>query len=108
MKKAWCRKAIAVFVLGVVGLAAGCFEPNVDGKYRDADGAVRVELKDGKASIDVGPVHIDAKYAVDGDKVTIKPNGGPNPDEVVLTIGKDGSLAATKPNALFDRLVKEK
>jgi len=108
MNRAWWRKAVFFFVLGSMGLAAGCGETDVDGKYRDAGGAVRVILKDGKASMDVGPVHIDAKYTVDGDKVTIKPNGGPNPDEVVLTIGKDGSLAATKPNALFDRLVKEK
>ena len=108
MNRAWRRNTAVVFVLTYIGLLAGCSQTNVDGKYRDAEGAVTVVLKDQRASMDFGPVHIDAKYTVDGDKVTIKPEGGPNPDAVVLTIGKDGSLIATTPNPLFSKLVKAK
>ena len=108
MKDSWFRSAVVVFVLTSTGLAVGCFETNVDGKYRDPEGVVKVELKDGKATMDVGQVHIDGKYTVDGDKVTLKPVNGPNPDTLVLTIGKDGSLTATNPNPLFDKLVKTK
>jgi hypothetical protein len=53
-------------------------------------------------------VYIDGKYTVDGDKVTLKPVNDPNPDTLILTIGKDGSLNATSPNPLFDKLVKTK
>jgi hypothetical protein len=108
MNRTHGRNAVAVFVLGYLGLAAGCSQTNVDGKYQDLAGAVTVELKDQKASMDIGPVHIDAKYTVDGDKVTIKPDGGPNPDAVVLNISKDGSLVAATPNPLFNKLVKAK
>jgi hypothetical protein len=100
------RNAVIGLVLGSMGLAAGCSGANVDGKYRDAQGAVKMELKDGKAAMDIGPVHIDAKYSVDGDKLTITPAAGPNPDAIALTIGKDGSLTATTPNPLFEKLVK--
>jgi hypothetical protein len=108
MKKAWFRNAVLIFVLASVGLAVGCSATNVEGKYQDREGAVKMELKDGKATIDFGLIHIDAKYTVDGDKVTIKPISGPNPDSMVLTIGKDGSLNAATPNPLFDKLVKTK
>jgi len=59
MKDSWFRSAVVVFVLTSTGLAVGCFEKNVDGKYRDPEGLVKVELKDGKATLDVGQVHID-------------------------------------------------
>jgi hypothetical protein len=108
MKNAWFRKAVVVLILTAMGFAAGCFETNVDGKYRGPEGVVRLELKDGKVAMDVGQIHIDGKYTVDGDKLTIKPVAGPNPDVVVLTIQKDGSLKADRPNELFDRLIKVK
>ncbi|MBV9183088.1 MAG: hypothetical protein JO356_17435 [Acidobacteria bacterium] len=107
MKNSWSRKAIVVLALTTVGIAAGCFDADVDGKYREAEGAVKLELKEGKATLDVGQVRIDGKYTVDGDKVTIRPVDGPNPDTLVLTVGKDGSLSAP-PNGLFTKLVKTK
>jgi hypothetical protein len=106
MNGAVCRSAVVAFVLGSIGLAVGCSGPNVEGKYRDADGGVKLDLKGGRAAMDVGPVHIDANYTVDGDKLTIRPDGGPNPDAIALAVGKDGSLTATTPNPLFGKLVK--
>ena len=94
MNGAAVRNAVVAFVLGSMGLAAGCSGANVEGKYHDAGGAVKLDLKDGRAAMDVGPVHINAKYTVDGNKLTIKPDGGPNPEAIALAIGKDGSLTA--------------
>jgi hypothetical protein len=108
MNTLWCRRAVVVLVVTAMGFAAGCFNTDVSGKYRDAEGAVKLELKDGKATLDVGQVRIDGKYSLDGDTITIKPIDGPNPDTLVLTVGKDGSLATAKRNQLFEKLIKEK
>ena len=43
---------------------------NPDGKYRDSDGTVTLELKDGKASMNFAQIHMDGTYTVDGDKLT--------------------------------------
>jgi hypothetical protein len=108
MKNSWLHKAVAVLTLAVIALAIGCFDPDVTGKYRDTEGAVQVELKGGKATLDLGQLRIDAKYVQDGDKVTITPEGGPSRDVIVLTVDKDGALVANPPNPLFSKLVKIK
>ena len=108
MSKTWIRKVVAVCALVVIGFAVGCFNDPA-GSYRDAEeanGATVLELKDGKATINFGQIRIDAKYTVDGDKVTIKPEGGPA-QTLVLIIQGDGSLKAETPNPLFQKLVKK-
>jgi len=108
MKNAWVRKTMVVLSLAAVSLAVGCFDPDVTGRYRDTEGAVQVELKDGKATVLLGQIRIDGKYTQDGDKVTITPDGGPSRDVLVLTVDKDGSLNSATPNPLFSKLVKAK
>jgi len=109
MKNIWFRKVVAALTLAVVGFAVGCFDPDVTGKYRDNEGAVQLELKSsGQATLNLGQLRIDAKYTQDGDKVTITPEGGPSPNVLVLSVDKDGSLVATTPNSLINKLVKMK
>jgi len=108
MRSTWIRKVLAVCTLAVIGFAVGCFNDPA-GSYRDAEephGGTVLELKDGKATINFGQMRIDAKYTVDGDKVTIKPEGGPA-EPLVLIIQSDGSLKAERANPLFQRLVKK-
>ena len=59
MNSPWIRKALLVSVLAGAALAVGCGGTNPDGKYRDSDGAVTLELKGGKANLDYGQIHID-------------------------------------------------
>jgi hypothetical protein len=88
----WVRKALLVSVLAGAALVVGCGSANPDGKYRDSDGAVNLELKDGKASLDYGQIHIDGTYKVDGDKITIQPVVGDTRQTMVFVINKDGSI----------------
>jgi hypothetical protein len=49
-----------------------CGDPDRDGKYRDSDGAVTLDLKGGKASLNYGKLHFDGTYTVDGDKTRLR------------------------------------
>jgi hypothetical protein len=92
MNSSWIRKALLISVLAGAGLAMACGS-NPDGKYRDSDGTVTLELKDGKASMNFAQIHMDGTYTVDGDKLTIRPVSGDTSQTMVLTINKDGSLS---------------
>jgi hypothetical protein len=92
MNSSWIRKALLLSVLAGAGLAVGCGGPDRDGMYRDSAGAVTLELKGGKASLNYGGLHVDGAYTVDGDKITIKPTVGETSQTMVLTINKDGSI----------------
>jgi hypothetical protein len=104
MNSRWISKTLLVFVLAGVGLAVACGS-NPEGKYRDADGSVTLELKSGKAGLNYGQVHIDGAYTVDGDKLTIRPLEGATEQTMVFTMNKDGSLTGP-PGIGMDHLVK--
>jgi hypothetical protein len=87
----WMRKATLVSVLAAAALAIGC-GGNPEGKYRDAQGAVTLELKGGKATLEYGRIRIDGTYTVDGDKITMRPTVGNTSQTMVFTINKDGSI----------------
>ena len=106
MNGLWIRKALLVSVLAGVGFAMGC-GAHVEGTYRDADGAVTLQLKAGKASLDVGPEHIDAAYSVSGNKLTLTPLEGNTNQTIVFTIDSDGSLEAPA-GTMFPKLLKQK
>src|SRR5271163_2316060 len=107
MNRSWIRKAVLVLVLADVGFAIGCTGTNPEGKYQDSGNAVTLELKGGKASLNFGMVHIDGSYAVDGDKITIRPLEGDTSQTMVFAINKDGSLAGP-PGSEIPRLDKAK
>ena len=92
MNSLWVRKALLVSVLAGATLAVGCGGTNPDGQYRDSDSAVTLQLKDGKANLDYGQVHIDGTYKVDGAKITIRPVVGDTSQTMVFVINKDGSI----------------
>jgi hypothetical protein len=106
MNSRWIRKALLVSVLAGVGLAVAC-GANPEGTYRDPDGAVTLQLKGGKASMNVGPLHIDAAYNLDGNKLTLTPLQGDTRQTIVFTIDKDGSLDGP-PDSMFPKLLKQK
>ncbi|HYB62212.1 MAG TPA: hypothetical protein VEH50_12140 [Methylomirabilota bacterium] len=106
MNNRWIRKVLLVSVLAGVGLAVAC-GANPEGTYRDPDGAVRLQLKSGKASLDVGPLHLDAAYKVDGDKLTLTPLQGDTRQTIVFTIDKDGSLEGP-PDSMFPKLLRQR
>jgi hypothetical protein len=83
--------ALLIALLVGATLAAGCGS-NLEGKYRDAEGAVTLELKDGKANLNYGGLQLDATYTVDGDKISLRPTGGETAQTMVLTVNKDGSI----------------
>jgi hypothetical protein len=91
MKSPWMRKALLVTVLAAAVLAAGCGS-NPEGKYRDAQGAVTLELKGGMATLDYGRIRIDGTYTVDGNKITMRPTVGNTSQTMVFTLNKDSSI----------------
>jgi hypothetical protein len=93
MKNKFFRKLLIVSVLAGVSFAVAC-GANPEGKYADADNAVTLELKGGKASLNFGGIHIEGNYKVDGNKVTISPLTGDTSQTVVFTMNSDGSLDA--------------
>lgn len=105
------REALLVFVLAGTGFAAGCGGSifgggsSPTGKYQAPDGSVTLELNGGKAGLNIGPVHIDGAYTVDGAKLTIRPLEGAISQTMVFTINKDGSLDPPQ-RAPFPRLQK--
>jgi|ERR1700683_703261 hypothetical protein len=103
----WMRRVLLISVLAGVGLSAACGAGNPEGKYRDADGTVTLELTGGKASINFGQIHMDGTYTVDGDKLTIRPTTGDTSQTMVLTINKDGSLQGPQ-GSMITRLEKAK
>jgi hypothetical protein len=92
MNTTWIRKALLISVLAGAALAVGCGSASPDGKYQDSNGAVTLELKGGKASLDYGQIHSDGTYTVDGDKITIQPVVGDTRQTVVFVMNKDGSI----------------
>lgn len=107
MKTPWMLKTILVLVLAGGSLAVGCGNSSVEGTYKDSEGAVTLELKGGKASLNAGMVRIDGAYTVDGNKVTIRPTEGADADALVFTIDKDGSLDPP-PGGAFTKLGRTK
>jgi hypothetical protein len=106
MKCAWIRNVVLIFVMAGTCLAIGCGS-KPSGTYRDAEGAVTLQLNDGKATLDFGMIHLDAAYKVDGDKVTLTPLQGDMSQTMVFTVNSDGSLAGP-PGSEMPRLVKAK
>lgn len=101
------RRSVVILTLAVMALTAGCTASDVIGKYRDTDGN-KLELKSGGAAIiEVGQIRIDAKYTVSGGKVIVKPEGGPSPDNLTLTMESDGSLVPQE-NPVFTKFTKVK
>jgi hypothetical protein len=85
------RKATLVSVLATAALAIGC-GGNPEGKYRDSDGSVTLELKGDKATLDYGRIRIDGTYTVDGNKITMRPTVGETSQTMVFTMNNDGSI----------------
>jgi hypothetical protein len=106
MNSSWIRKAVLISVMAGTCLAIGCGS-KPSGTYRDSDGAVTLQLNDGKASLDFGMIHLDAAYKVDGNKVTLTPLQGDVSQTMVFTVNSDGSLAGP-PGSEMPRLVKAK
>jgi hypothetical protein len=106
MTSSWIRKAILISIMAGACLAIGCGS-KPEGTYKDPDGAVTLALKDGKASLDFGMIHIDAAYTVDGDKLTLTPLQGNAAQAMVFVINSDGSLAGP-PGSEMPKLVKAK
>jgi hypothetical protein len=99
------RRFVAMATLAAMTLLAGCTDTNVVGKYRDTDGN-KLELKSGGAAlIDVGQLRIEATYTASGGKVIVKPQGGPSPDNLTLTVESDGSLVP-QANPVFTKFAK--
>jgi hypothetical protein len=107
MKNSWWRRLSAISALIAVGIALGCTEPAVDGKYQDSDGAVTLQLNGGQAHLEFGMIHVDGKYGVEKGQVVIRPTSGPNSNAVAFTINKDGSLDPP-PGTEFPKLMKAK
>lgn len=105
MKNAWVRNGLLVAVLAGFCFAVAC--SHVDGTYRDTDGLVTMKLNGGKASIDVGEIHMDGAYSVSGNKLTITPTIGNTNQPLVFTIDSDGSLEAPA-GSMFPKLLKQK
>jgi hypothetical protein len=91
MNSPWIRRALLTSVLAGVSLAVGCGS-NPEGKYRDSNGSVTLELKGGKATLNYGMVRIDGTYTVDGDKITMRPTVGETSQTMIFTMNKDGSI----------------
>lgn len=106
MKSQWVRRALLISVLMGAGFAVAC-GVNPDGKYQDTDGAVTLELKDGKANLNFGGIRIDGTYKVDGSKIVISPTAGDTSQSMIFTINSDGSLAGPAGSQI-PKLVKAK
>ena len=103
----WLRIAILITILTGAVLQVACITPDRDGLYRDASGAVSLELKAGKATLTYGAIRVDASFTVDGDKITLKPTVGNTTQTMVFTINSDGSIDGP-PGSDISKLKKVK
>src|SRR5277367_1534583 len=92
MNNHWASRGLLVFALAGLSLAIGCGDKH-EGTYRDPEGAVTLELKDSKASLNFGLIHIDGAYTVDGNNIAIRPLSGDTTQTMVFVVNGDGSLA---------------
>jgi hypothetical protein len=106
MNSAWIRKVFLISVLAGAALEVGCLNPDRDGTYRDAAGAVTLELKSGKANLNYGGIRIEGNFTIDGDKLTIRPTVGNTSQTMVFTINKDGSIDGP-PGSEINKLQKK-
>jgi hypothetical protein len=97
------RKSLLICVFAAVTLAVGC---GVDGNYADSDGAAKMELKDGKAKINIGGILMEGTYTVEGNKLVIRSTEG-GPQSYTFTIDSDGSLEPPAGTG-FPKLLKTK
>jgi hypothetical protein len=103
----WIRKALLFSILACAALAVGCGGSGPDGKYRDLDGAVTLELKGGKANLDFGQIHIDGTHTMDGGKLTIRPVVGDTSQTMIFVVNADGSIDGP-PGSTIPKLQKAK
>jgi hypothetical protein len=92
MNSQWIHKSLLILVLAGATLSVGCGGGISDGTYKDPQGAVTLELKGGKATLNYGGIRIDGAYTVDGDKLSLRPTAGDTSQAMVLTVNKDGSI----------------
>jgi hypothetical protein len=105
--RSWIRIAILITILTGAAFQVACITPDRDGLYRDASGAVSLELKAGKATLTYGGIRIEGTFTVDSDKLTIKPTVGNTTQTMVFTINSDGSIDGP-PGSEISKLKKVK
>ena len=80
----------------LVGILPACGGPSdIEGKYYNTvSGEFAMELKDGKVLSGQGMEGMNLVYRVRGDSLVLDDLKTPDPEDLVLGIGKDGSLSA--------------
>lgn len=96
--------AVALAVIGVLGVGIGCGS-KVDGNtYEGNGGVVKIEFKSGgKAYLSAGPATTTCTYTESGKTVTMVCVG----DTTVFTVEDDGALSGP-PDGMLTRLTKKK
>ena len=96
--------ALAVAVIGLVGVGIGCGSKLEGNTYEGNGGIVKIEFKSGgKAFVSTGPATTTCSYEESGKTVTLMCEG----DKTVFTVEDDGALSGP-PNGLMTRLTKLK
>ncbi len=96
--------ALAVAVIGLVGVGIGCGSKVEGNPYEGNGGIVKIEFKSGgKAFLSAGPATTTCTYTEDGKTVTMICVG----DKTVFTVEDDGALSGP-PDGMLTRLTKKK
>ena len=96
--------ALAVAVIGLVGVGIGCGSKVEGNTYEGNGGIVKIEFKSGgKAFLSAGPATTTCTYTEDGKTVTMICVG----DKTVFTVEDDGALSGP-PDGMLTRLTKKK
>lgn len=96
--------ALAVAVIGVLGMVIGCGGKVEGNTYEGNGGIVKIEFKSGgKAYLSAGPATTTCTYTESGKTVTMVCVG----DTTVFTVEDDGALSGP-PDGMLTRLTKKK
>jgi hypothetical protein len=96
--------AVALAVIGVLGVAIGCGGKVEGNTYEGNGGVVKIEFKSGgKAYLSAGPATTTCTYTDSGKTVTMVCVG----DTTVFTVEDDGALSGP-PDGMLTRLTKKK
>jgi hypothetical protein len=97
-------RALAVAVIGLVGVGIACGGKVEGNTYEGNGGMVKIEFKSGgKAYLSAGPATTTCTYTEDGKTVTMICVG----DKTVFTVEDDGALSGP-PDGMLTRLTKKK
>jgi hypothetical protein len=100
------KRVLTVVTVALTSAVVACGGASgIEGMYQDPSGAVKLELKDGKAYLSMGALASEGTYELKDDQIIVRerPN---DPDPLILTRDADGALRGPSTSPI-GRLTKQ-